>query len=141
MPCGRLVPRPLNRLRGGAGPDDEGGSANGGMPVSDEETSETPLMDRRTGARLSETLPGWRARHFAPDDVRTTAAGIPVKPLYGPPDVADLDYERHLGFPGEAPFTRGAYPTMYRGRPWTMRPLAGYGTPDDTNQRLRFLLG
>jgi methylmalonyl-CoA mutase N-terminal domain/subunit len=70
----------------------------------------------------------------------TTGSGIPVKPLYEPADLAGLDYARDLGGPGGPPFTRGAYRTMYRGRSWTMRPLAGYGTPEDTNARLRYLL-
>ncbi len=91
-------------------------------------------------APLKAEFARWRAKHFAPDDDRTTAAGIPVKPLYGPEDVAELDYGRDLGLPGEPPFTRGPYPTMYRRRAWTLRPLAGYGTPEDTNERLRYLL-
>ena len=70
-----------------------------------------------------------------------TASGIPIRPLYTPDDLADLDYRRDLGPPGEPPFTRGAYATMYRGRSWSMRPLAGYGAPEDTNQRLHYLLG
>ena len=70
----------------------------------------------------------------------TTVSGAPVKPLYTPEDVGDLDYLRDLGFPGDYPFTRGVYPTMYRGRPWTMRPFAGFGTPRDTNRRYHYLL-
>ncbi|MBN1885714.1 MAG: methylmalonyl-CoA mutase family protein [Candidatus Krumholzibacteriota bacterium] len=70
----------------------------------------------------------------------TTVSGAPVKPLYTPEDVGDLDYLRDLGFPGDYPFTRGVYPTMYRGRPWTMRQFAGFGTPRDTNRRYHYLL-
>ncbi len=101
---------------------------------------ETPLVDPTTAERLRDTFARWQAQHFASDDGRTTATGIPVKPLYGPADLAGLDYEGDLGLPGEPPFTRGAYPTMYRRQAWTLRPLAGYGTPEDTNERLRYLL-
>jgi methylmalonyl-CoA mutase N-terminal domain/subunit len=96
--------------------------------------------DGRPLGRIGDELSRWRAQHFAAQSNGVTAAGIPVQPLCGPSDVADLDYWRDLGLPGEPPFTRGAYATMYRGRAWTMRPLAGYGTPEDTNQRLRYLL-
>jgi len=70
----------------------------------------------------------------------TTVSGAPVEPLYTPGETADLDYMRDLGFPGEYPFTRGVYPTMYRGRHWTMRQFAGFGTPRDTNRRYHYLL-
>ena len=65
-----------------------------------------------------------------------TPSGIPIKPLYLPEDVSDAD----LGAPGEFPFLRGVYPTMYRGRLWTMRQYAGFGTAEETNQRYRYLL-
>ncbi len=67
-------------------------------------------------------------------------SGIPVKPLYTPADLRASDYEKKLGFPGEYPFTRGVYPTMYRGRLWTMRMFAGFGRPEDTNSRFKYLL-
>ncbi len=69
-----------------------------------------------------------------------TLSGEPLKPLYTPEDVAGLDHDRDLGHPGLPPFTRGVYPTMYRGRLWTMRQFAGYGTPAETNARYRYLL-
>src|ERR671930_410503 len=69
-----------------------------------------------------------------------TLSGEPLKPLYTPEDVADLDYARDLGFPGHHPFTRGVYHSMYRGRLWTMRQFAGYGSPNETNARYKFLL-
>ncbi|RJX16565.1 methylmalonyl-CoA mutase [Candidatus Bathyarchaeota archaeon] len=69
-----------------------------------------------------------------------TYSGIPIKRLYTPLDIAELNYLSDLSFPGFPPYTRGVYPTMYRGRLWTVRQLAGYGTPEDTNQRLKFLL-
>jgi methylmalonyl-CoA mutase N-terminal domain/subunit len=70
----------------------------------------------------------------------TTESGIPVQRLYTPLDAADRDYVEEIGFPGEYPYTRGVYPTMYRGRLWTMRNYAGFGTAEDTNERFRYLL-
>jgi methylmalonyl-CoA mutase N-terminal domain/subunit len=63
-----------------------------------------------------------------------------LKPVYTPDDVADIDFERDLGFPGTYPYTRGVYPTMYKGKLWTMRMFSGFGTPEDTNKRLKYLL-
>jgi methylmalonyl-CoA mutase N-terminal domain/subunit len=71
---------------------------------------------------------------------RQTESGIPVKPLYIPSDVAGLDYMSQLGFPGQPPYTRGIHPGMYHGRQWTIRQLVGFGTAEDTNQRIRLLL-
>lgn len=68
-----------------------------------------------------------------------TDAGIPISRLYTPLDVTD-DYEEQLGFPGEYPFTRGIQPTMYRGRLWTMRQYAGFGSAKETNERFKYLL-
>ncbi len=68
-----------------------------------------------------------------------TSSG-PVRRLYTPLDVAGLDYERDLGFPGEFPFTRGVQATMYRGRLWTMRQYAGFGTAEESNERFKYLL-
>ncbi len=70
----------------------------------------------------------------------TTISGIPVKPLYCPDNLPDFEYEKHLGYPGEYPFTRGVQTTMYRGRLWTMRQFSGFGTPKDTNKRYKYLL-
>jgi len=68
-----------------------------------------------------------------------TDAGIPVKELYTPLDVQDLDYLGDLGFPGQAPYTRGVYPTMYRSRLWTIRQFSGHGTPEETNEWWKML--
>ncbi|UCD39279.1 MAG: methylmalonyl-CoA mutase, partial [Fidelibacterota bacterium] len=68
-----------------------------------------------------------------------TVSGQPVDLLYLPPDLTD-EYMEKLGFPGQYPFTRGAYANMYRGRLWTMRQFAGFGTPEETNERYKFLL-
>ncbi len=70
----------------------------------------------------------------------TTVSSMEVNPLSTPADVADLDFERDLAFPGEFPFTRGIHPTGYRGRLWTMRQFAGFGTPRQTNERFHYLL-
>jgi methylmalonyl-CoA mutase N-terminal domain/subunit len=83
-----------------------------------------------------------------PDPRFETLSGIEVERLYTPTDIADtstklstgLDYERDLGFPGQYPFTRGIYPTMYRGRLWTMRQYAGYATAEESNRRYKYLL-
>jgi methylmalonyl-CoA mutase N-terminal domain/subunit len=69
-----------------------------------------------------------------------TRSGIPIKRIYTPEDTAHLDYPAQLGWPGEHPFTRGIYPTMYRGKAWTMRQYAGMGTAKETNERFKYLL-
>jgi methylmalonyl-CoA mutase N-terminal domain/subunit len=70
----------------------------------------------------------------------TTISGRPIEPLYGPDDVRGLDYARDLGNPGQYPFTRGVHETMYRGRAWTMRQFAGFGSAAQTNERFKYLL-
>ena len=70
-----------------------------------------------------------------------TLSGLPTERIYTPEHTRDVDYVRDVGFPGEYPFTRGIQPTMYRGRPWTIRQYAGFGTPEATNERFKFLLG
>src|SRR5436853_4377364 len=69
----------------------------------------------------------------------TTISGIENEPLQTP-ETVDVDYERDLGYPGAFPFTRGVYPSMYRGRLWTMRQFAGFGTAQETNARFHYLL-
>ena len=88
-----------------------------------------PRTSRRAQARLPE-------RH----DPFTTLSGAAVNRLYTPADVADLDYDRDLGLPGRYPFTRGIQPTGYRGKLWTMRMFAGFGTAEETNARFKYLL-
>src|SRR3954464_13191709 len=68
----------------------------------------------------------------------TTLSGEPIAPLYGPEHVGDHDTQ--IGRPGEFPFTRGGHPSLYRGRLWTTRQLAGFGTAEETNERFRYLL-
>src|SRR5947199_1790403 len=69
----------------------------------------------------------------------STISGVENEPLYTPDNV-DVDYDRDLGYPGVYPSTRGVYPSMYRGRLWTMRQFAGFGTAEETNARFRYLL-
>src|SRR5690348_7560148 len=73
-------------------------------------------------------------------ELSSTQSGMPIQRLYTPADGKRLDYERDLGFPGEYPYTRGAQPTMYRAKPWTMRMFAGFGTAEETNARFKYLL-
>jgi methylmalonyl-CoA mutase, N-terminal domain len=73
-------------------------------------------------------------------DARHTDSGIEIKPVYGPSDLQDWDVDQQLGQPGSFPFTRGIYPNMYRGRPWTIRQYSGFGTAEATNERWRLLL-
>jgi len=84
----------------------------------------------------------WYRERFQPtaerDALFSTLSGEPVAPLYTPDDVGS--FEERIGFPGEYPFTRGVYPSMYRGRLWTMRQFAGFGTAEETNERFRYLL-
>jgi len=77
---------------------------------------------------------GARKEHFE------SSSGAEVAPIYGPEDLADWNYHEKLGYPGEAPFTRGVQPTMYRGRFWTMRQYAGFADAEESNRRYRFLL-
>jgi methylmalonyl-CoA mutase N-terminal domain/subunit len=86
----------------------------------------------------------WREEAYAAAPERegelfSTISGVENEPLYAPDTVA-IDYDRDLGFPGAFPFTRGVYPSMYRGRLWTMRQFAGFGTAEETNVRFRYLL-
>jgi methylmalonyl-CoA mutase N-terminal domain/subunit len=73
-------------------------------------------------------------------DERSTDSGIEVSPVYTAADLKDWDPRRRLGEPGQFPYTRGVYPTMYRGRPWTMRQYSGFGTAEATNERWKLLL-
>ena len=86
--------------------------------------------------RLDPVLDAYGERQ----DRFATVSNMEVDRLYTPEDVADLDYEEDLGFPGEPPFTRGVYPTMHRGRTWTMRQFAGFGTAEETNERFQYLI-
>ena len=96
-------------------------------------------IEREQARWESETL----KRALARGDERQatfTTTSTETRRLYTPLDTADVDYVRDVGFPGEYPYTRGIQPTMYRGRLWSIRQYAGYGTPEETNQRFKFLL-
>ncbi|MHB9287087.1 methylmalonyl-CoA mutase [Halobacteriales archaeon Cl-PHB] len=86
------------------------------------------------------TLGEWLEGHPERQETFHTLSGYERKRLYTPEDVEDLDYEEDLGFPGDPPFTRGPYPTMYRGRNWTHRQIAGFETAEETNERYKYLL-
>jgi methylmalonyl-CoA mutase N-terminal domain/subunit len=97
-----------------------------------------------TEPRKQSSLGVWREELYdaAPEregELFTTISGIDVEPLQTP-ETVEIDYERDLGYPGAFPFTRGVYPSMYRGRLWTMRQFAGFGTAEETNARFRYLL-
>ncbi|SDK80646.1 acyl-CoA mutase large subunit family protein [Natronorubrum texcoconense] len=88
----------------------------------------------------AETLEPALEGHGERKDRFATVSNHEVDRLYTPEDIADLDFEEDLGFPGEPPYTRGPYPTMYRGRAWTMRQFAGFGTAEETNERFHYLI-
>lgn len=93
--------------------------------------------------RSSEAADRWRreVRSAAGrPEPPTTVSGLPIAPLYVPDNLPDFDYETELGYPGQYPFVRGVHASMYRGRLWTMRQFAGFGTPRETNQRFHYLL-
>ncbi len=101
-------------------------------------------MARTEDRGTAGSVRSWRRNVYdrAPertDELFTTISGLEPEPLHTPENV-DLDYGRDLGYPGELPFTRGVYPSMYRGRLWTMRQFAGFGTAEETNARFRYLL-
>ena len=100
------------------------------------------LKEIRDGMKKWETTDVLRALDTSGERKSefTTESGIPVRRLYTPLDQEGSDYLRDLSFPGEYPYTRGVYPTMYRGRLWTMRNYAGFGTAEHTNKRFHYLL-
>ncbi len=102
-----------------------------------------PLHSGKALSRIREAEAKWSREYPRLKerlDTFKTLSGLSVSPLYTPTAVPDLDYLQDLGFPGEPPFVRGVHHTMYRGRTWTRRQLAGYGPPEETNKRYRFLL-
>src|ERR1700693_5189764 len=107
-------------------------------------SAEPPSPQRRPSAKERE----WEEKTLAPTLQKsperhaefTTISNYPIRRLYTPADLADWRPERELGYPGEPPYTRGIHSTMHRGRLWTMRQFAGYGTAEDTNKRFRYLL-
>ena len=106
------------------------------------------MFDESDLQRIREQKGEWEAETLDPvldaygerKEQFATVSNLDVDRLYTPLDVDDVDYEEDIGFPGEEPFTRGVYPTMYRGRQWTMRQFAGFGTADETNERFHYLI-
>ena len=97
-------------------------------------------MAVRRKTAYDEWATRYRGGRRPPKETATTISGVPVQPLYTPEDLAGWNYDEKLGYPGEFPYTRGVYPSMYRGQPWTIRQFAGYGTAEETNRRYKFLL-
>ncbi len=99
---------------------------------------------KKKGATATDARRAWDEKVSSSarqrDALFTSISGEEVDLLYTPEDIADLDYERDLSFPGEFPYTRGVRSNMYRGRLWTMRQFSGFGTPEDSNRRNKFLL-
>ncbi len=115
--------------------------------TTDTNGTQPSLFSEEALAELSRVVHGWEEGPLAKALQRSperseefNTSSLDVARLYTPLDIADLDYERDLGFPGEYPFTRGVQPTMYRGRLWTMRQYAGFGTAEESNQKFRYLL-
>jgi len=108
------------------------------------ELTERMEAQERELAELRSRVAAWEAafeRQAAREPTFTTVSGVPVEPLYTPADRAPgWDYLEQLGLPGEFPFTRGPYTSMYRTRLWTMRQFAGFGTAQETNRRYKYLL-
>lgn len=106
------------------------------------------MYDRNKLDLLREEREKWEETHLQNSLARMperkeayiTTSSEPIARLYTPLDVAEMDYQRDLGFPGEFPFTRGVHPSMHRGRLWTMRMFAGFGTAEETNRRFKYLL-
>jgi methylmalonyl-CoA mutase N-terminal domain/subunit len=114
--------------------------------TTDRDAIQPTLFSEEALASISRALHGWEEGPLAKTLQRNPERGPfrttsqEVARLYTPLDIAGLDYERDLGFPGQYPFTRGVQATMYRGRHWTMRQYAGFGTAEESNQKFRFLL-
>jgi methylmalonyl-CoA mutase N-terminal domain/subunit len=115
--------------------------------MNDSTTPPATALDPRTRDALAAQVDAWEKNEVAsfirraPEraDAFATIGGFPVKRTYTALDIADTPLE-DIGLPGQYPFTRGPYPTMYRGRLWTMRQIAGFGTAEDTNQRFKYLI-
>ena len=109
---------------------------------------EVKMFDKEKLARISESKKKWeeneltKALNRAPEQKEEfkSGSGSIVNRLYTPEDIADIDYEKEIGFPGQYPYLRGYQPTMYRGRTWTMRMYAGFATAEESNERYKYLV-
>lgn len=100
-------------------------------------------MEKKRDQKLKQAFQRWRSAYEDTQQRQpnfSTLSGYPVKPVYTPLDVDEQDYQEQLGFPGEYPFTRGPYRSMYRTKLWTMRQFSGFGTARETNRRYKYLL-
>ena len=103
------------------------------------------LFNEKAIEEIEKARALWQGECLRPEDLESeqllkSASGIPLRLIYTPEDVRDMDYLRELGFSGLPPYTRGVYPNMYRGRPFTIRQIAGFGSPEDCNKRMKFFL-
>ena len=109
-------------------------------PTTDESTTSSDDWTSRTEAWREGSLAGDYQLIAPRREEFTTLSGLPVKDVYTPADLADVDAAEDIGLPGEYPYTRGPRSSMYRGRPWTIRQVAGFGQAEDTNNRYKYLL-
>jgi methylmalonyl-CoA mutase N-terminal domain/subunit len=106
------------------------------------------MFDEDSLQQIREARKEWEYERLEPavdrfgerKDRFATVSNHEVNRLYTPADIAETDFDEDIGFPGEPPYTRGIYPTMYRGRTWTMRQFAGFGTAEETNERFHYLI-
>ncbi len=104
------------------------------------------MVESSNREQMAQAYTEWSADMLQPAEAKTstktfeTLSELPIEPLATPLDQLDATYLEQMGFPGQQPFTRGVQPTMYRGRLWTTRIFAGFGTAEETNQRYKYLL-
>ena len=118
------------------------------VPKGEQQEEQLPLFSKEALSAVKAAKAKWRREVHDPMASRkgpwkkdfTTVSGLEVNPLATPADIAGLDFARDLAFPGEFPYTRGLHPTGYRGKLWTMRQFAGFGTPKQSNERYKYLL-
>ncbi len=116
--------------------------------IRQERKAPPSTFDKKQLARIKQERVQWEKKTLKPwtktspelKQEYRNLSDVPVKRVYTPEDVSHLNEPKQIGLPGEYPYVRGVYPTMYRGRPWTMRMFSGFGTPEDTNKRLHYLL-
>jgi methylmalonyl-CoA mutase N-terminal domain/subunit len=119
------------RREGGDAPARDGASKNGWTPAAGTPAWEAQRREWQAKVAAARPRPGLYPY---------TISGIPIRPLYGPEDLAGMNLARDLSFPGEYPYTRGIHPSMYRGRMFTMRQFSGFGTAKESNARYHYLL-
>ncbi|MDE3076060.1 MAG: methylmalonyl-CoA mutase, partial [Chloroflexota bacterium] len=109
------------------------------MAIVSERDTAQEIKRRREEWRRQKLQP-WLEKHPLRRPAFKTSSGIPVEDVYTPADVAELDYQRDLSFPGEYPYTRGVDPSMYRSQFWNFGQYAGYGSAEETNKRYKHLI-